>query len=134
MGALPPAKASVGPARNDMTRQVGGALGVAVLGSIASSVYRGKLTGSLVGLPADAAHKAKDSLVGALAVAGEKNPELVNSAQTAFTSGMRVAVLFGVGFTLVGALLAYFFLPDRPARPAEVTTLPAASRPETLAA
>ena len=54
---------------------------------------------------------------------------LVHSAHTAFASGMRVAVLFGVGFTLAGALLAYFFLPDRPA-PGEVTELPAASRPE----
>ena len=105
---------------NDMTRQVGGALGVAVLGSIASSVYRGKL-------PVSVPHAAKDSLVGALA-AGSRNPELVHSAQSAFTAGMHVAVLFGTGFTLVGALLAFAFLPGREA------TRPEGARLEPVAA
>jgi EmrB/QacA subfamily drug resistance transporter len=121
MGSLPASKAGVGSGMNDMTRQVGGALGVAVLGSIASSVYRGKLP---VGVP-DA---AKDSLVGALAAAGSRNPELVHSAQSAFTSGMHVAVLFGTGFTLVGALLAFAFLPGRAA------TRPEGARLEPVAA
>jgi Major Facilitator Superfamily len=112
MGSLPAAKASVGSAMNDMTRQVGGALGVAVLGSIASSVYRGKL-------PAGVPHAAKDSLVGALAAAGDKNPELVHSAQVAFTSGMHIAVLGGTGFALIGALLAFLFLPSGEAPEAE---------------
>jgi EmrB/QacA subfamily drug resistance transporter len=118
MGALPAAKASVGSAMNDMTRQVGGALGVAVLGSIASSVYRGELA---PGAPA----AARDSLVGALAAAGGKNPELVHSAQVAFTSGMRLAVLAGVGFTLLGALLAFWFLPSNERADAVAEPVPA---------
>jgi len=101
MGSLPAAKAGVGSAMNDMTRQVGGALGVAILGSIASSVYRG-------GLPAGAPAAAKESLVGALAT---KDAALAQTAQTAFTSAVHTAVLFGTGFALIGALLAFWFLP-----------------------
>ena len=71
MGSLPLAKAGVGSAVNDTTRQVGGALGVAVLGSVFNSIYTSSVTDGLSGssLPADAIATAKDSVGGALAVA-----------------------------------------------------------------
>jgi hypothetical protein len=55
MGSLPTAKAGVGSAMNTTTRQVGGALGVAVLGSVLTSAYRDQLAPALGGLPAQAA-------------------------------------------------------------------------------
>ena len=71
MGSLPLAKAGVGSAVNDTTRQVGGALGVAVLGSVFNSIYTSSVTDGLSAssLPASAVATAKDSVGGALAVA-----------------------------------------------------------------
>ena len=70
MGSLPLAKASVGSAVNDATRTIGGALGVAVLGSLLSSGYRADMDAASrpARVPADAAH---DSLGGAIAVAAD---------------------------------------------------------------
>jgi EmrB/QacA subfamily drug resistance transporter len=125
MGSLPLAKASVGSAVNDATRTTGGALGVAVLGSILSSGYRGDM--DAVSAPA-AAH---DSLAGALAVAahagGSTGERLAATAQQAFVNGMHSAVIVAAGIALAGALLALVFLPSRAAAPAastlaEVTT------------
>ena len=64
MGSLPLAKAGVGSAVNDTTRQVGGALGVAVLGSVFTSIYSSQLVSALNGqsIPADVVEAAKDSI------------------------------------------------------------------------
>jgi EmrB/QacA subfamily drug resistance transporter len=113
MGSLPLAKASVGSAVNDATRTTGGALGVAVLGSILSSGYRGDMDGA----PA-AAH---DSLAGALAVAARVGDDhLVATAQNAFVGGMHAAALVAAGIALAGALVALAFLPSRETAPAVV--------------
>ena len=116
MGSLPLAKASVGSAVNDAARTTGGALGVAVLGSILSSGYRGDM--DVVSAPA----VAHDSLAGALAVAaragGAAGERLTETAQQAFVSGMHAAVLVAAGIAIVGALVALVFLPSRAAEPA----------------
>jgi MFS family permease len=72
MASLPPAKAGVGSAVNDTTREVGGTLGVAVLGSIMASVYGGRIMDALSGMPLPAGARAAsgDSLAAALQVAG----------------------------------------------------------------
>ena len=70
MGSLPAAKVSVGSAVNDTTRTTGGALGVAVLGSLLASGYRGDMDAATSTLPDPARAAAQDSLAGALAVAG----------------------------------------------------------------
>src|SRR5262249_59617526 len=67
MSAVPEAKAGVGSAMNDVNRQVAGALGVAVIGSVSSSLYSAKLDPPTTGLPRDAAHTATDSIRGAAA-------------------------------------------------------------------
>lgn len=103
MGSLPDAKMSVGSAINDTTRVAGGALGVAVLGSLLASGYRGDMD-SLGGLP----EVARDSLAGALALG---DPQVVATAQDAFVSGMHTAALVAAGVALVGALVAAVFLP-----------------------
>ena len=119
MGSLPLAKASVGSAVNDATRTLGGALGVAVLGSLVSSGYRAR-HGRASPAP------AQDSLAGALAVAGQAGGERARSSprprSTAFVDGMHAAVLVGAAIAVAGAVLALVALPARAA---------AAPRPRT---
>ena len=73
MGSLPRDKAGVGSAVNDTTRQVGGALGVAIVGSVFSSVYASHVTSDVAALhlPASAASAANSSVGGALEVAAK---------------------------------------------------------------
>ena len=122
MGSLPRAKAGVGSAMNDTTRQVGGALGVAVLGSALSSSYASSIAPALRGLPASAATLAGDSVGGATAVAattgGSGAQALLQAAYTAFTSGMGEALLIGAGVAAAGAVVTLVFLPARASHPA----------------
>jgi EmrB/QacA subfamily drug resistance transporter len=110
MGSLPPAKAGVGSAVNDTTREVGGALGVAVLGSVMSSVYADNL-------PAGAPEAARESIGAAIAVAGQVGEvpgrALTTAASYAFVDGIGVALLIGAGVAVVGAVVAWFALPAR---------------------
>ena len=99
MGALPLAKASVGSAMNDTARLVGGAFGVAVLGTTISQVYRDHIADTAAQLPAAAAAPASDSLQAALQVAahlpGPNGDALATAAQVAFTDAMNRAALVG---------------------------------------
>lgn len=119
MGSLPRDKAGVGSAVNDTTRQVGGALGVAVIGSIFSSVYASKMGDLLVGkpVPPEAAHAITDSIGGAMEVAnrvgGDLGAALTEASRSAFVEGMHHSVLISAGIALLGALVALLFLPAR---------------------
>jgi hypothetical protein len=122
MGSLPLAKAGVGSAMNDTTRQVGGALGVAVIGSVLSSGYASSIATAVKGLPAAAAAQASDSVGGAAAVAhglGSAGRGLVLASHTAFVDGLSSAVWVAVAATLAGVLVSLFFLPSRPISRAE---------------
>ena len=111
MGSLPPSKAGVGSAVNDTTREVGGALGVAVLGSALSSVFSSHMAAT--GAPA----VARESLGSALAVAhqlpGAAGAQLADAAKNAFMSGMGVTMLIAAAVTLAGAAAAFIWLPAR---------------------
>jgi hypothetical protein len=138
MGSLPPAKAGVGSAVNDTTREVGGALGVAVLGSIASSGYAhsiGKVVDGTA-MPAVAANAVKDSLGAAMQVAsrigGEPGAALAAAARNAFVDGMGVTLLVAAGVALLGAVVALVFLPAR-AEEVEVEVAPAPVPDELVA-
>ncbi len=117
MGSLPLARASVGSAVNDTTRTAGGALGVAVLGSVLSSGYRGDMDPALAALPDPAAAAAAgDSIQGALAVAGRLGADggpLADAAREAFVNGMHTAVLVAAAVMFAGAVLAKRHLPAR---------------------
>ena len=119
MGSLPPEKAGVGSAVNDTTRELGGTLGVAVLGSVFSSVYGPRLADALSGLPipAPALQAARGSVGATLAVAQQAGPEggqvIVNAARTAFVDGLGAASLVAAGVVFLGALLALVLLPAR---------------------
>jgi EmrB/QacA subfamily drug resistance transporter len=119
MSAVPEAKAGVGSAMNDVNRQVGGALGVAIIGSVASSLYGSKVEPATVALPDAAAQPANDSVGGAAAVAAELPAQagdaLTAAAGVAFTDAMGLALLVGSGLLLAGAVLVKRLLPaDRP--------------------
>ena len=133
MGSLPLAHAGVGSATNDTTRMVGGALGVAVLGSLLSSGYGAGMNGALAGLPGPAADAAHDGIGGAVAVAdrlgGPAGEALVATAKTAFVSGMETTVLAAAAIAFAGALIALAFLPARE----ESAVEPTRSTPESLA-
>jgi EmrB/QacA subfamily drug resistance transporter len=114
MGSLPLAKAGVGSAVNDTTRQVGGALGVAVIGSVLASIYGSKVGDFLRGkpVPSGAATQFKQSLGLALAD-GKQLPRLATTAIDAFIDGMHAGVLVAAGVALVGAVIAFVWLPAR---------------------
>jgi EmrB/QacA subfamily drug resistance transporter len=117
MSAVPQAKAGVGSAMNDLNRQVAGALGVAVIGSVSSSVYSSQVESATTRLPDGAAHAASDSVGGAAAVAahlpGAAGDALAAAASSAFTDAIGLALLVGSGVALLGAGLVKRYLPDQ---------------------
>ena len=118
MGSLPLAKAGVGSAMNDTTRLVGGALGVAVVGSVLASAYASSVAAAVAALPPQAASAASDSIGAALGIAGQLGPAgagLIGAARSAFVDAMATSVLVAAAIALVGGLLALLFLPSRSA-------------------
>ncbi|MEE1769776.1 MFS transporter [Streptomyces sp. JV185] len=117
MQALPREKAGSGSAINNTFRQVGGALGVAVLGSVLSTVYRGDIEGHLTALPAGAREAAGESIEATLGIADKLGPAgagLIASANDAFLKAMHVTAVGSATIALVGALVVALFLPGRP--------------------
>jgi len=130
MGSLPPERAGVGSAVNDTTREIGGALGVAIMGSLLASSYHSAMGSSTVvgSLPAEAQAVAHDSLGGAVHVAaqlGEAGTALMHDASAAFVNGMGSAVLVGAVVAVLGALVAFIWLPNRGPSPDELADLDA---------
>jgi MFS family permease len=125
MGSLPLAKAGVGSAVNDTTRQVGGALGVAIIGSVLASTYGSQVGDAVAGqpLPNGVANDAKNSLGFALETAsrlgGPAGNALANTARTAFVDGMHQGYLVGAAALILGAIAALIWLPARARRPVE---------------
>ena len=112
LGELPPDESGAGTALTMTLRQVGGALGVALLGSVLAQAYTSRLeVGPLAG---PVAQTARDSVSGAAAVAAQLHlPSLFASAQGAYLHGMSVVLIVCAGITLVGALLTGLALPAR---------------------
>lgn len=133
LSVLPPAKAGVGSAVNDATREVGGTLGVAVLGSIFTSLYAHHLaTTSFRSLPTHVVSAAQDSVATALATvgqapAGRTQRLLLDGVHTSFMSGFHVACIVAAGICLLGAAGA-LLLPGRVPGPSAE-----AVRPEPVA-
>src|SRR4051812_10551608 len=100
MRSLPLHKAGVGSAVNDTTRELGGALGVAVLGSLVASQYRSSMQSAAGGLPAKATHSLADALQSAASTGGARAAEIVHAARSAFvdafTSTLWVAAIVAV--------------------------------------
>ncbi|WP_240139605.1 MFS transporter [Streptomyces sp. MUM 178J] len=118
MQSLPREKAGSGSAVNNTFRQVGGALGVAVLGSLLSAVYRREIEGHLQGVPSGTRHTAGESIEATLAVAEKLGPAgqaLVDQAHSAFLNAMHITALCSAAVALLGAAVVACFLPPRPA-------------------
>ncbi|MEU2577257.1 MFS transporter [Streptomyces anulatus] len=131
MQALPREKAGSGSAINNTFRQVGGALGIAVLGSVLSTVYRGDIEGHLGAVPAGVRDVAGESIEATLGVAEKLGPvagkPLVAAANDAFVGAMHVTALGSAAVALIGAVVVGLFLPGR--TPAATVT-PAEATPE----
>jgi EmrB/QacA subfamily drug resistance transporter len=127
MGAVPKQKAGIASAVNGATRLFGGTLGVAVIGSVAASLYTSRLTTLLpAGLPGRALTTAKGSVGGAAAVAQQlsqaglaRPAQTLNDAATAaFLHSLTGACLVASGVAAFGVLLVAIWLPARPRPPA----------------
>jgi MFS transporter, DHA2 family, multidrug resistance protein len=122
VGAVPAAKSGVASATNTVARMVSGALGVAVIGSLVSSLYSSDVEGSFGDLPPAAQTAAEDSVGSASAVAAQLPPEagsgLLATAGEAFTQAMGSGLLVAAGLAALVAVLVARFLPAREPVPA----------------
>jgi EmrB/QacA subfamily drug resistance transporter len=141
MASLPLRKAGVGSAVNDTTRELGGALGVAVLGSLLASKFAAGLPSSVAALPEAAQEAARSSLGGALGVAASLPQDiggpLAAAAKGAFVDALGVSLVAAAVVTMAAAVMVRRFYPDRivphegqghaaPSTPAPVTVAAAA--------
>jgi MFS transporter, DHA2 family, multidrug resistance protein len=117
MSTLPRERAGAGSAVNATVRQVGGALGVAVLGSVLSASYRSSITPSLGALPAEAGRLAGESIGATQLVAAELaqplRGQLEDAAVASFVEAMHVTSLGSAAVALAGALVVLRWLPGR---------------------
>ena len=118
MTTVPAHQASAGSAINDTIREVGGALGIAIIGSLAAA-YRSRLTHLLTArhAPGQVVHVAASSVAAADAAGqqagGAPGSELVAAAHSAFVNAMAMGVRVAAGVALVSAVAAIFALPRR---------------------
>ncbi|NGO69985.1 MFS transporter [Streptomyces boncukensis] len=106
--SLPRAKQGVASALNDVTREFGTALGVAMLGALLAGGYRGAIDGKLDGVPTDAADTAREGIANAIEVAphtGSHTQDLIHAAQQSFVDGWQQAMW--IGAAVMGVLLVY---------------------------
>ncbi len=116
MSVVPRQRAGAGSALTNTTRQVAGALGVAVLGSIVAQAYRGQLGPRLTGLSPAARDSAAGSITATQAVAARLGPaghQLVGFADSAFVHAMHVTTVISAGITVLGALVVLAWMPGR---------------------
>lgn len=118
MSSLPRERAGVGSAISNTVRQVGGALGVAILGSVLSAVYRNQIDGAVVGLPETARTLASESVSGAYGVAAQSGPAgaaVISAANDAFVTAMHWAAAGSAVVALISVVVAVKWLPRRSA-------------------
>ena len=116
MGSLPRTRAGVGSAVNDTTRQTGGAVGVAVMGTVFAATYRANM-GQLLFVPAASRAAARESIGTSLATAGHlggaTGQQLLAEAHAAFLTAMRLTYGVAVCIVLIAVFVAWRFLPAR---------------------
>jgi EmrB/QacA subfamily drug resistance transporter len=131
MGAVPEEKSGVASAMNDVTRQVAGALGTAIIGSLITSLYASRISDDVASMTEPTRTAAKDSIGQANAIAAglpkDQGASLVDSAARAFTSALGIGFAVGAGVALLGGLAVRRWLPasheddvvEHPAAPVE---------------
>jgi len=115
VSSLPAEKQGVASAVNDTAREVGGALGIAVLGSALNETYQADVREATAGLPETVAADATESLVYAQQAAPlvDRGAELVAAAEQAFVSGFSLALLVGAAVLVAGAVFVAIRSPGR---------------------
>jgi DHA2 family multidrug resistance protein-like MFS transporter len=118
VGTAPPERTGAASAISETSSEFGGALGIAILGSVGAAVYRSRIDdGFPGGVPSRGAGAARDTLGGAMAAAerlpGRMGSAVLDAAHEAFTSGMRVVALISVIVLAVLAVAAALLLKDR---------------------
>ncbi len=108
VGTAPPQRAGAASGVSETSSELGGALGIAILGSLGGAVYRAQVADAVpTGIPAQAAQAARDTLGGALAVAGQLPDQLgaplLEAARQAFTDGLQV--VFAVSAAIAVAIV-----------------------------
>ncbi|WP_030989666.1 MFS transporter [Streptomyces sp. NRRL WC-3744] len=130
LGALPADRAGSGSGLLMTLRQVGGAIGIALLGSLLAGAFRDRL--DVTGLPSGAAHTAGESVVAAHLVAARAgSARLAASADASYVHGMTLVLLVCAVAALVAALLAALLLPNAPAARRTAREEPPAMAPTT---
>src|SRR5262249_40501213 len=114
VGSVPPERAGAASAISETGSELGGALGIAVLGSLGAAVYRRGMADALpAGIPPEAAAAARDTLGGAVVVAGQLPGDLgaalLDAAREAFVQGLQLAAttsaLLALGIAVVAAIM-----------------------------
>ncbi|MBN1189941.1 MAG: DHA2 family efflux MFS transporter permease subunit [Dehalococcoidales bacterium] len=120
LGAIPKARSGIGSAVNSVAFQVGGALGIAALGSALSTVYRAEMASALSNvsfLPAEVLKVAEESVGAAVTVAGRLPAAvqfpLIQAAGESFMEGWQVVLLVIICIGVLGAVLILKFMPSR---------------------
>ncbi|MCU1396595.1 MAG: putative drug resistance transporter [Ilumatobacteraceae bacterium] len=112
--SLPEDKQGVASALNDTVREVGGALGIALLGSVLNSGYQSNVAGATNGLPVEAANAVKEGIGGAYTVVGslgDRGPRVLLAAKDAFVHGWVLSLWVGAAMAIVGAVIVYAWAP-----------------------
>ncbi|MFJ8814963.1 MFS transporter [Amycolatopsis thermoflava] len=123
-GSLPRDKQGVASALNDITREFGTALGVALLGALLSAGYRGSIDGMLSGVPREAADVAREGVANAIEVSagtGSHAAQIVHAARESFVAGWQHAMWAGAAVMAVLAAYVAVRGPHNRSRPAADT-------------
>jgi DHA2 family multidrug resistance protein-like MFS transporter len=111
MGSVPPERSGNASALAETGNELGGALGIALLGSLGTAVYRSDMSDAVpASVPSEAASSAKDTLGGAADVAGSLPTSVFNAAQSGFVEAINWVAAVNAGLTLVAAIACAVFL------------------------
>jgi MFS transporter, DHA2 family, multidrug resistance protein len=138
VSSAPPERAGAASGISETSAELGGALGIAILGSIGVAVYRGELAASLpAGIPAEVAAVTRDTLGGAVGVAvqlpGGAGGALLAVAREAFVQGMQLTVTLSAVLAVGVAVMATFLLRAVPASAEAEADQRPAPEPEVVA-
>jgi EmrB/QacA subfamily drug resistance transporter len=133
VNSLPLAKQGVASAVNDTTREIGSALGVALLGSIYGTAYTSSVKDSLTALPPKAAHAASESAAAGLRAAGQigghAGGQLAHAVRAAFIDGLSTSLIVGTVVLAIGGALVLWLAPRRADQPVAADELPTIDDP-----
>jgi EmrB/QacA subfamily drug resistance transporter len=129
-GSLPVGEQGVASALNDTVRELGGALGVALIGSVLSAAYSSSVADATAGLPPEAATAVREGIGGAVAVSSRMGPQgasVLEAARVAFVDGWAASMWISAGLAVAAALFALVWTPSRRAEHASRDELAAAA-------